>query len=129
MAFFIEDKIKRVILHEPLRLILYNTAHNMLHFGIEKSIEAIARNFWWPKLRDDFSHWVNNCASCQQKKVSRHNRPSIGFFFLNNIQRFHFLNLDFIGPLDKLIDYQYVLMIKDIATGLLVTAPIPNKKS
>ena len=126
MAFFIEDGIKRVILPESLRLTAYNAAHNRLHLGIEKSIEAIARTFWWPKLRNDISHWVNNCATCQQTKVSRHNRPNIGFF-PNNTQRFQFLHLDLIGPLDKSVDYQYVLMIKDRATGLLVTAPIPDK--
>jgi len=80
MAFFIEDEIKRVILPEPLRLTAYNAVHNRFHLGIEKSIEAIARTFWWPKLRDDVSYWVNNCATCQQTKVSRHNRPNTVFF-------------------------------------------------
>ena len=126
MAFFIEEGIKRVILPEQLHLTAYNAAHNRLHLGIEKTIEAIARTFWWPKLRDDVSHWVTNCATCQQTKVSRHNRPKIGFF-PNNTQRFQFLHLDLIGPLDRSMHYQYVLMIKDRATGLLVTAPIPDK--
>ena len=76
MAFLVEDEIKRIILPEPLRLTAYNAAHNRLHLGIEKSIEAIARTFWWLKLRDDVSH----CTTCQQTKVPRHNRPNIVFF-------------------------------------------------
>ena len=51
----------------------------------------------------------------------------IQFFFPISPNVFNFLHLDLIGPLDKSNDYQYVLMIKDRATRLLVTAPIPNK--
>ena len=89
MAFLVEDEIKRIILPEPLRLTAYNAAHNRLHLGIEKSIEAVARTFWWPKLRDDISHWVSHCTTCQQTKVPRHNRPNIGFF-PNNTNVFNF---------------------------------------
>ena len=126
MAFLVEDEIKRIILPEPLRLTAYNAAHNRLHLGIEKTIEAIARTFWWPKLRDDVTHWVSHCTTCQQTKVARHNRPNIGFF-PNTTQRFQFLHLDLLGPLESSIEYKYVLLIKDRATGLLVTAPIPDK--
>ena len=48
--------IRRVILPEKLRLTAYNASHNRLHLGIEKTIESIARTFWWPMLRDDVSH-------------------------------------------------------------------------
>ena len=89
MAFLVEDEINCIILPEPLRLTAYNAAHNRLHLGIEKSIEAIARTFWWPKLRDDVSHWVSHCTTCQQTKVTRHNRPNIGFF-PNNTNVFNF---------------------------------------
>ena len=126
MAFIEENKIRRVILPEPLRLPAYNAAHNRLHLGIEKSIEAIARTFWWPKLREDVTHWVSHCPTCQQTKVPRHNRPNIGFF-PNNTQRFQFLHLDLLGPLESSVHYKYVLLIKDRATGFLVTAPLPDK--
>ena len=126
MAFFEENKVRRVILPKPLRLSAYNAAHNRLHLGIEKSIEAIARTFWWPKLREDVTHWVSHCPTCQQTKVPRHNRPSIGFF-PNDTQRFQFLHLDLLGPLESSVHYKYVLLIKDRATGFLVTAPLPDK--
>ena len=76
MTFFVEDEINRIILPELLCLTAYNAAHNRLHSGIEKSIEAIATTFWWPKLTDGVSH----CITCQQTKVPRHNRPNIDFF-------------------------------------------------
>ena len=128
MAYILEDNVKRVILPEPLRFTVFNAAHNQIHQGKEKSIEAIARTYWWPKLRDDIDLWVRYCLTCQQSKVVRHNRPNIGFF-PNNTQRFQFLHMDLLGPLphDSLTN-KYVLVIKDRATSFSVTAPIPNKK-
>jgi len=126
MAYIVEDGIKRAILPKKLRLTVYNAAHNRLHLGKEKSIEAIARTFWWPELRADINKWVTYCITCQQTKVARHNRPNIGFF-PNNIERFQFVHMDLIGPLDESIGFKYVMVIKDRATAFLVTAPLPDK--
>ena len=128
MAYIVENGVKRVILPEPLRSTAYNAAHNRLHLGKDKSIEAIARTFWWPGLREDVSHWVNYCAVCQQTKVPRHNRPNIGFF-PHNTQRYQFLHMDLLGPLDESMTFKYVLLVKDRATGFLVTAPLPDKSA
>ena len=66
---------KRDILPENLRLTAFNLAHDRLHLGIDKTIEAIAKDFYWPNLTKDVTHWVKSCDVCQATKVNRHNRP------------------------------------------------------
>ena len=42
------------------------------HFGQDKTIELIRRNFWWPKMKRDIIAYVQSCHPCQQDKARRH---------------------------------------------------------
>ena len=129
VAEIVEVGNKRTILPESLRLPAFNAAHQVLHLGIEKSIDAVAKDFWWPTLKADVTHWVKTCLQCQAIKVIRHNRPKIGFF-PEATTRFNFVHIDLIGPMNVVSNNcRYVLTMKDRGTGFLVTAPIPDKKA
>ena len=129
VAEIVEVGNSRIILPEQLRLPAFNAAHRILHLGIEKSIEAVAKDFWWPTLKEDVTKWVNTCIDCQAIKVVRHNRPKIGFF-PERTQRLNFVHIDLVGPMDVVSNNcKYVLTIKDRGTGFLVATPIPDKKA
>jgi len=38
------------------------------HKGKRKTLAAIERTFWWPKLHLDVSHFVGTCDACQRNK-------------------------------------------------------------
>ena len=129
LAVVIEEGNKRVILPEALRLRVFNMAHDRLHLGIEKTIEAIAKDYYWPNMIKDITHWVKSCVVCQATKVARYNRPKIGFF-PDNTERFQFVHIDLVGPLNEVsCNNKFILTAKDRATGFLVTMPIPDKKA
>ena len=46
LAVVVDENNKRVILPESLRLSAFNVAHNRLHLGIDKTIEAIAKDYY-----------------------------------------------------------------------------------
>ena len=44
------------------------------HFGQEKTIELVTRNFYWEKLTDWINDYVRSCDECQHNKSPRHKK-------------------------------------------------------
>ena len=129
MAVVVEDGNVRIILPEVLRLTAYHRAHNLLHMGIEKTIEAIEKDFWWPGMKTDIAHWVKSCRKCQCNKIHRHNWPKIGAF-PTTPERLQFVHMDTVGPIEPMSDgKRFILTMRDRSSGLLATSAIPNKKA
>ena len=47
------------------------------HLGIEKTLELVKRQFWWPKLEHDVSQYIKSCKECQSNKVDRISRTPL----------------------------------------------------
>ena len=65
LAVVVEGGNQRIILPDPLRLTAFNNAHQILHLGIDKSILAVAKYFWWPTVSNDVEYWTRSCIECQ----------------------------------------------------------------
>ena len=44
------------------------------HFGQEKTIELVTRNFYWEKLTDWINDYFRSCDECQHNKTQRHTK-------------------------------------------------------
>ena len=44
------------------------------HFGQDKTIELIKRNFWWPSMKRTIIEYIQSCLPCQQNKARRHRK-------------------------------------------------------
>jgi Integrase zinc binding domain len=44
------------------------------HFGIKKTLELLARSWWWPGMKQSVREYIKTCPICQRTKVKRH-RP------------------------------------------------------
>jgi len=42
------------------------------HFGVNKTLELLARCWWWPGMRRSVREYVETCPVCQRTKVKRH---------------------------------------------------------
>ena len=42
------------------------------HFGQDKPLELVTRNFWWPGIRTEVIAYVQSCLDCQHIKARRH---------------------------------------------------------
>jgi hypothetical protein len=42
------------------------------HMGLNKTIELIRRNFWWPKMDERIIDFVRSCTQCQKDKVAHY---------------------------------------------------------
>lgn len=45
------------------------------HFGLHKTLKLVARQFWWPHMKDQIASYVGGCDACQRNK-SAHIKPA-----------------------------------------------------
>ena len=61
----------------PVRLRVLQSRHDFPaagHFGFNKTLELISRDFWWPQMWKDVKEFVRSCDICSRSKTPRH-RP------------------------------------------------------
>jgi hypothetical protein len=46
------------------------------HLGMDKTIEAITRNYYWPKMGKDIKKYIATCDTCQRNKPN--NQQPVG---------------------------------------------------
>jgi len=75
----IEDGIlyrkNRLWIPQELRQEVFFSEHDTKfagHIGMDKTLELITRNFWWPNLEESVREYVGSCLDCQRNKNPRH---------------------------------------------------------
>ena len=61
----------------PCRLRVLQSRHDFPsagHFGYNKTMELISRDFWWPQMWKVVKEYVTTCDTCSRSKIPRH-RP------------------------------------------------------
>jgi hypothetical protein len=44
------------------------------HMGMDKTLELVQRNFYWPAMDQEIADYVRSCDACQKNKAPRHGR-------------------------------------------------------
>jgi len=68
-----EDQCLAISMNKELRTKLLKEYHDIKiagHLGIDKTYEAIRRDYFWPKMSKDVRKFVLTCNSCQCNKSS-----------------------------------------------------------
>jgi hypothetical protein len=47
------------------------------HFGRERTMELLSRNFYWPNMEKDVRKDCNECDNCKRMKAQRHAKHSL----------------------------------------------------
>ena len=55
--------LRQVILRE------YHDTPFSGHLGMDKLLQGVSKDFWWPHQRDDVADYVRTCDSCQRNKL------------------------------------------------------------
>lgn len=58
----------------PLRRVLLEEAHNAAlsgHFGADKTLKRLSKEFWWPTMGADVTAYCQGCGTCQRSKSRR----------------------------------------------------------
>ena len=85
------------------------------HFGRDKTLASLAKNFFWPGMVTDVDDYVKSCANCQRKKVVK--RAPIGLLYPHDrpSNRWETISLDFIVqlPKTKLGNFDAIMTVVD----------------
>jgi hypothetical protein len=47
------------------------------HFGLDKTIEEVERQFYWPGLKRDVAKIIGHCRQCQ---LAKHHKQNVGLY-------------------------------------------------
>ena len=83
------------------------------HYGENKTIERITRNYWWPTLRKDVKQYIRGCETCQRTKSRRVPLKTPLHPFDPPSQPWEVITLDLVGPLPESQGYNAILTIVD----------------
>ncbi len=51
---------------------LLKVCHNSLiasHLGVVKTLTALRKDYWWPRMKDFIQSYVRGCLKCQESKI------------------------------------------------------------
>ena len=110
---FANDKI---YVPESLRAELLARKHDIQvagHMGIAKTIDLIARNFWWKSLRIDVKDYVSTCEGCLRNKVSRQKPAGLLMPLSIPDRPWSGISVDFVVKLPVSDGFDSVCIVKD----------------
>ena len=108
------DGLRSLVLHE------FHDAPYSGHVGMNKTEQAVARFYWWPKMKDDIRDYVRSCATCQRDKAS--NQRPAGMLNPHKIpeRRWQVVTMDLITQLPKTAcDHDAIIVFVDKLTKMV----------
>lgn len=103
--------------------------HDNMTFDIEKTVQGILGNYWFPSLRKHVNLYIENCITCLLVNSSSNSRegeiqlsesPSIPFFVIH---------IDHFGPINESeLGYKYVFVVIDSFTWLFAVKNLSSKE-
>jgi hypothetical protein len=117
----------RIVVPDSMQREIIENHHSSIsagHFGENRTLTAINRHFWWPRMHEAIATFVAECPSCQQNKASR-KRP---YGLLQPLQspdtRWHTLTMDFITDLPTTsTGNDTIMVIVDKLTKYVILIP------
>jgi len=88
------------------------------HFGMEKTIEIITRDFYWKGLTEWINDYVRSCDECQQNKSPRHARWGLLQPLETPYAAWNSISTDFITQLPESQGYSQIMVVVDRFTKM-----------
>jgi len=123
-----------IYIPEALRLeilIQYHENPSAGHLGIKRTEELISRNFWWPKLHEDVTGFVNSCEVCTRNKVSKHKKYGLLQPLETPHRPWYSIEIDFLCGLPDSNGYTVLMVVVDRFSKMFHLIPfkqIPDTK-
>ena len=94
--------------------IIINHAHNIIgHFGQFKTAQYIRRYFWWLSMSHDIELYCRTCSICATTKDTNSKLAGLLHSLLIPDRPWQSIGMDFMGPLLKLNNFNYLLVVID----------------
>ncbi|KAL2732134.1 hypothetical protein V1478_004318 [Vespula squamosa] len=85
------------------------------HKGVTKTYARIKQKYFWPKIKTDVQNYIQNCRSCQTKKLVRLKPHQPTTITHTPSEAFDKISLDIVSPLPTIaIENSSILTIQDL---------------
>lgn len=113
---------------EQMKLI--QEAHDSLvggHMGILRTLRTLKRRYYWPRMVEDITDYINGCIKCKEMKKLRGAQARMTI--TDNWQRpMSSIQLDLVGPLPGR-SIRYILTIECQFSKFIMAIPLRTKES
>lgn len=94
---------------------LYHDLPTRNHPGIANTMEQIRRTYYWPRMQQFITKYIQGCATCQQMKINRHplSPPLNPIIADKDTYPFATVNIDFITDLPESDGYDSICVVVD----------------
>lgn len=97
-----------VIKDIPQRQEIISNVHNLGHFGVGKTVQAISSRYWWPNLAKETAKMINECSNCQLYSTPNHEETLRPIKVEEVFERW---SLDYVGPLpETFCGYKFIIV-------------------
>ena len=123
---------KLIYIPEKLRLDILMRYHEKPaagHLGIKRTLELITRNYWWPKIKEDVTKFVNSCETCSRNKINRHRKYGELQPLETPDRPWKSIEIDFLCGLPDSKGYTVIMVVVDRFSKMIHLIPfkqIPN---
>ncbi|KAJ8456455.1 hypothetical protein ONZ45_g18712 [Pleurotus djamor] len=112
--------------NSDLRLRILRFKHDHIlsgHYGKNKTLELVRREFTWPKIREFITHYCKSCVTCMRVKPQRHKPYGLLRQLPVPIRPWDSISMDFIEKLPKSSGYDAILVIVDRLSKQAIFTP------
>ncbi|CAM1304217.1 Uncharacterised protein r2_g1413 [Pycnogonum litorale] len=122
--------VTQLVVPEKLRKLIMELAHDSIlggHLGVQKTLDRILGEFYWPGVHGDIKRYCRSCDICQRtipkgrvRKAPLESVPMVNTPFAK-------VAVDLVGPLLKSSrGYRYILTVVDYATRYPEAIPLKS---
>jgi hypothetical protein len=122
----------RIYVPEGIRKRIIQSEHDLKvagHFGRERTLELMSRNFYWVNMERDIRKYCNECDICQRTKAPRHAKHGLLHPLELACKPWTHINTDFITDLPESEGATIILVVVDRFTKMAHFIPIKKKDS
>jgi hypothetical protein len=87
------------------------------HFSQFKTNQYVRQYYWWPNIAKDISVFCELCSTCQVSKMSNQRPCGLLHTLLIPMRPWELVSIDFIGPLPKSLNFDYLIVVIDQLTS------------
>jgi len=134
--FSISDELlcwkNRIYVPEGLRQRVIQSEHDSKvagHFGRERTMELISRNFYWTNMERDVRKYCSECDNCQRTKAPRHAKHGLLHPLELACKPWTHISTDFITDLPESEGATMILVVVDRFTKMAHFIPLKKKDS
>jgi len=122
----------RIYVPEGLRQRVIQSEHDWKvagHFGRERTMELLSRNFYWTNEERDIRKYCSECDNCQRTKAPRHAKHGLLHPLELACKPWTHISMDFITDLPESGGATMILVVVDRFTKMAHFIPIEKKDS